>query len=300
MRLGTQVGLFNPRQGSDQPKDTIHMMEQCAAAGFLVQDIGFCDAIRPGKPDDLSRYDWERRIDAIGEAAARLGVEFSQAHLPYDDLFLYSKPRTAREIALFREMTRRGIIACGRLGVKWAVVHPFTDTIHAEYDNAVNLATNREFYAPYVEFAEKNGTGLAFENMAEFSLEKVKRRYCTAADELIELVDSFGSSAAGICWDFGHAHSVYRDQTAALRKIGARLKATHVQDNRADRDGHLIPFIGGNIKWEAIMPTLVEIGYTGDFIFETHRFTQNIPDALRASAGQFAYEMGQYCLSLAK
>lgn len=142
MRLGTQVGLFNPRQGSDQPKNTIHMMEQCVAAGFTVLDIGFCDAIRPGKPDDLSPYDWEHRIDDIGEAAARLGVEFSQAHLPYADLFLYSKPCEERTVALFREMTRRGVIACGRLGVKWAVVHPFTDTIHAEFDNEVNLATN--------------------------------------------------------------------------------------------------------------------------------------------------------------
>lgn len=300
MRLGTQVGLFNPRQGSDQPKDTIRMMEQCAAAGFFVQDIGFCDAIRPGKPDDLSRYDWERRIDEIGEAAARLGVEFSQAHLPYDDLFNYTKPRSEQELAFFREMTRRGIVACGRLGVKWAVVHPCTDTIRAEYDNTVNLETNRAFYGPYVEFAEKNGTGLAFENMAEFSVDKIKRRYCTAVDELIELVDSFGSPAAGICWDFGHAHSVYRDQAKALRKIGHRLKATHVQDNRGNLDGHLIPFIGGNIRWEEIMPALVEIGYTGDFIFETHRFTQNLPEALRASAGNFAREMGEYCLSLAK
>lgn len=300
MRLGTQVGLFNPRQGSDRPKDTIQMMEECAAAGFLVQDIGFCDAIRPGKPDDLSRYDWERRIDEIGEAAARLGVEFSQAHLPYDDLFNYAKPRTDREIAIFREMTRRGIVACGRLGVKWAVVHPFTDTLHAEYDNEVNLTTNRDFYGPYVEFAEKNATGLAFENMAEFNVDKIKRRYCTSADELIELVDSFASPAAGICWDFGHAHSVYRDQAKAIRKIGARLKATHVQDNVGDRDGHLIPFIGGNIRWETVMPALSEIGYTGDFVFETHRFTQNLPEALRASAGKFAHEMGEYCLGLAK
>ena len=121
-----------------------------------------------------------------------------------------------------------------------------------------------------------------------------------AVDELIELVDSFGSPAAGICWDFGHAHSVYRDQAKALRKIGHRLKATHVQDNRGNLDGHLIPFIGGNIRWEEIMPALVEIGYTGDFIFETHRFTQNLPEALRASAGNFAREMGEYCLSLAK
>lgn len=300
MRLGTQVGLFNPRQGSDQPKNTIHMMEQCVAAGFTVLDIGFCDAIRPGKPDDLSPYDWEHRIDDIGEAAARLGVEFSQAHLPYADLFLYSKPCEERTVALFREMTRRGVIACGRLGVKWAVVHPFTDTIHAEFDNEVNLATNREFYTPYVELAAKNGTGIAFENMAEFSLEKAKRRYCTTADELIALVDSFDNPAAGICWDFGHANSVYRDQTDALRRIGSRLKATHVQDNKGQVDGHLIPFVGGNVKWEAIMPVLREIGYAGDFIYETHRFTQNMPDALRPSAAKFAYEMGQYCLSLAK
>ncbi len=300
MRLGTQVGLYNPRPGSDRIKDTIDMMEQCAAAGFLVQDIGFCDAIRPGKPNDLARYDWEARIDEIGEAAARLGVEFSQAHLPYGDFFVAATPKTARETALFREMIRRGLVACSRLGVKWAVAHPLTDTIHAEYDPDVNLATNHDFWAPYVEFAAKLGTGIAFENMPESIGGKVKRRYGATISELIALVDSFDSPAAGVCWDFGHAQMVYRDQPRALRRLGDYLKATHVQDNKGDRDAHLIPFIGGNIAWEAIMPTLVEIGYAGDFIFETHRFTQNMPEELRASAGKFAYEMGQYCLSLAK
>lgn len=300
MRLGTQLGLFNPVEGSGKPKDTILMMEQCVEAGFRVLDIGFTDAIRPAKPDDLSPDDWERRIDVIGEAAAKLGVDFSQAHLPYGDLFNDKKPATEEEFALFREMTRRGIIACGRLGVKWAVAHPFTDLIHGEYDNAVNLNTNLAFYTPFAELAEQNGTGLALEVMAEFNIERVKRRYCATADELIELTDRFASPSVGICWDFGHAHSIHRDHCAALRKVGHRLKATHVQDCRGDRDAHLIPFIGGNIKWEQIMPTLVEIGYTGDFVLEAHRFTQNIPEALRSAAGKFAYAMGEYCLGLAK
>lgn len=300
MRLGTQLGLFNPVEGSGKQKNTILMMEQCVEAGFRVLDIGFCDAIRPAKPDDLSPDDWERRIDAIGEAAAKLGVEFSQAHLPYADLYNDQKNFTEEDFALFREMTRRGIIACGRLGVKWAVAHPFTDLIHGEYDNDINLTTNLEFYSPFAELAEQNNTGLALEIMAEFNIERVKRRYCATADELIELTDRFASPAVGICWDFGHAHSIHRDHCAALRKVGNRLKATHVQDCRGDRDAHLIPFIGGNIKWEQIMPTLVEIGYTGDFVLEAHRFTQNIPEALRPMAGKFAYAMGEYCLSLAK
>ena len=71
-----------------------------------------------------------------------------------------------------------------------------------------------------------------------------------------------------------------------------------MHDNRGERDSHLIPFVGGNIKWEQIMPVLREIGYEGDFILETHSFMASVPDALRPSAGRLMREFGEYCLSL--
>lgn len=301
MRLGTSTGLFSPRPDSQPQKLLLSQLEQCVEAGFRVIDVSFCNAVRPAKKDEIADPDWERYVDALGRRGEELGVDFSQCHLPYNpDLFMYGRQPDEDYVAMFRAMTERSIIAAGRLGVKWAVAHPLTDNVHAEWDNAVNRQTNLDFYAPFVELAEKHHVGIALENMAEFSLEKARRRYCCSPEELIDLVDAFASPSVGICWDFGHANSVLRDQPAALRRVGSRLKATHVQDNRTNVDSHLTPFIGGNMKWESIMPTLVEIGYAGDFVYEAHRFMQNMPDALRPAAAAFAYALGEYCLSLAK
>lgn len=300
MRLGTSVGLFSQSRGQIIPAPMVTRIEQCAAAGFSVIDLSFTNAIRPAKADPLAGSDWEAYIDEIGEAGARLGVDFSQAHLPYyGDLFSYDKRPDADFLDLFRKMTERSIIACGRLGVKWAVAHPFTDTLNAEWDNAVNLATNLEFYRPFAALAADCGTGLALENMAEFSIDRIRRRYCANTEELIALIDAFDApDTVGACWDFGHANSVMLDQPAALRRLGSRLKATHVQDNTPTADAHLIPFIAGNIAWEEIVPVLREIGYMGDFVLESHNFTAQMPDALRPAAARLAYEFGMYCMNL--
>jgi sugar phosphate isomerase/epimerase len=120
-----------------------------------------------------------------------------------------------------------------------------------------------------------------------------------SAEELCELVDAFGDEDVGVTWDFGHGRMMIANQSTALERIGSRLKATHVQDNKGT-DAHLIPFVGGDINWESIMPTLKKIGYDGTFMLEAGSFSANIPEALWEDAGRLAYEFGQYCLSLAE
>ena len=129
-------------------------------------------------------------------------------------------------------------------------------------------------------------------------METVRKKNKFLSEEQIAIIDALNDSAVGGCWDFGHAQMVYRDQVAALRKLGHRLKATHVQESNDTDDNHLIPFIRTNTPWERIMPLLKEIDYQGDFTYEIHGFFANIPDPLRISAGKFAYEVGQYLIGL--
>ena len=42
-----------------------------------------------------------------------------------------------------------------------------------------------------------------------------------------------------------------------------------------------------------------EIGYEGDFVYETHRYTQNMPDDLMPAALRFSVEVGNYVMALA-
>lgn len=299
MKLGTSTNLFARKRLGKTELPYAEQMQKCYDAGFRVLDICFCDAIRPGKEDDLAADDWEKRIASLADGAAKLGVTFTQSHAPFfGNFYIYGKQPTEEFKEMFFEMTRRAIIAGEMLGVKWMTVHPIDDNIHTEFERDVIKKTNLEFYTPWVELAKKHNVGVAIENMAEFDRAKIRRYYCSDTDDLCDLVDAFADSSVGITWDFGHAKMMIDDQCRQLRKIGKRLKATHVQDNNGSTDSHLIPFVGGNIKWEQIMPCLKEIGYEGDFVYECHSFMNEIPDALRPSAARLAYEFGMYCMDM--
>lgn len=299
MELGMMMNAFRFRRSdSKNVSSYIDQLRGCADAGFRVLDFNTTASARPSLSDELAGDDWEAVTDKLGGEAAKRGLRFSQSHAPYNaNLFLYGKQPDEEYFGLFREMCRRTVIAAGRLGVKWVVVHPQTDTVNTEYDNGIQLKTNVEFYSPLLEQAKRNGVGLAFENMAETSRDP-SRRYCADTDDLLELVSAFNDPSVGVCWDFGHGRIMLSDTPRQLRRLGSRLKATHVHDNRGERDSHLIPFVGGNIKWEAVMPTLREIGYSGDFILECHSFMQQIPDGLRPAAGRLAHEFGMHCMKL--
>lgn len=299
MELGVMTNAYRFDRGGKTCHSYIYQLTSLAEAGFRVADINTCASVR-ACGDELANDNWEAVVETLGNRAAELGVRFSQAHAPFNgNIFIRGKRPDEQYMQLYREMTRRAITAASRLGARWVVVHPLTDTVNTEFDNEIQCRTNHDFYAEYVELASRLGVGIAFENMSEpADKPDLRRRYGADVDDLFAILESFGDAPVGICWDFGHGRISYTDQPRQLRCIGSRLKATHVHDNRGERDSHLIPFVGGNIKWEQIMPVLREIGYEGDFILETHSFMASVPDALRPSAGRLMREFGEYCLSL--
>lgn len=299
MNLGTSINMFAYRRGEKRPRPFLDQLHDTVRVGFKTLDVDFYEAAHHKMiEDDLNCADWEAKIETLGNEAAKLGAVFTQSHAPFNkNLFLYGKQPDEAYMAQFDVLMRRAIVASGRLGVKWVVVHPMTDTVHAEYDVATDLATNLEFYKPYAEIAKKNGVGLAIENMAKAD-NIIRRVYCASPEELIDLVDAFGDDAVGACWDFGHAKMMLADQPRQLRALGKRLKATHVHDSNGKRDFHMVPFVGGNICWEKIMPCLKEIGYEGDFVLESHHFARQMPEALWESAGRLSYELGMHCMEM--
>lgn len=299
MNLGTSINMFAFGRGIKTPRPFVDQLRDTCRVGFRTLDIDFYEAAHRGMiKDDLNCDDWEEKIEAVGNEAAKLGAVFTQSHAPFNKkIFLWGKQPDEEYMAKFDVLMRRAIIASGRLGVKWVTVHPLTDTVHAEYDVDVDRATNLEFYKPYVELAKKHNVGIAIENMAK-SDNAIRRVYCASPEELADLIDAFGDPSVGACWDFGHAKMMLADQPRQLRMLGNRLKSTHVQDNNGKSDAHLIPFVGGNIAWESIMPCLKEIGYGGDFMLEAHNYTKQLPQELWMSAGKLAYEFGTYCMEM--
>lgn len=299
MRLSTSTNLFGYKRGKKEYTPTIECLHRSYDVGFRVMDMNFCPLIQG--LSEAAGDDWEQQIYAIRNEADRLGIEFSQSHLPiYPDFMpvpLANKPDSLQN---FAEITRRAVVGSGILGVKWAVAHLFANYKEDLNNPAADVKLNYEFYAPIFEQCKKAGIGIAFENLAGPREGLLKRKFSSTAEDLLKMVEAFHDESVGTCWDFGHGHRFYKDSARPLRLLGKHLKATHVDDNKSVVDSHMAPFIAGDLNWERLMPVLTEIGYEGDFTFEIHGMTDDLPDELRDECARICYKLGMYCIELAQ
>lgn len=264
-----------------------------AEAGYKVMDMNFSSYSRENLP--MTKSNWEDWVKEIYELTQKLGLDISQAHAHY-----YGTKKkgdlSEDEIDYHEELIRRSILGAGMMNIPWIVIHPDYIINDTWYSRKESIQLNLEKFKRYAELAKKCNVGIAIENMFEPS---TGRRYCTSAEELLELIDLLGGDPVfGICWDFGHANMVKLDQCQSLRDIGgSRLKALHVNDNHGLKDEHIAPYMG-TIQWAPIMSVLKEINYQGDFTYEIHNYTNGFPCGIHNAAMKFSYELGQYMLSL--
>ncbi len=225
-----------------------------ADAGFEVFDMSLDTSF-------YLREGWQQELDQRAELAARAGIPIGTMHLPYN----YPRSGTAEEWELFRKASFRAIDQTKRIGASCAAIHPRSYTT-SQYDAEAEYEAARAFLQPYCEYAQQQGVKLAIEIMrgAGRSAPAHLRRFGTEVDDLIRLADELGE---GVCWDTGHAHISMQDQYQSLRKIGSRLRLIHVNDNFAEDDIHLAPFLG-TVDWQGFVQGLKEIGYQGDMNLE--------------------------------
>ena len=291
MQLSTTINFFLYKDdGSYQAyrEDLQHY----AALGYKALDAIFCSATEPYSPLRTSGWmDWAKEMR---EEAERLGITFVQTHLPF---YNFCDPVTG-VIADTEEILEKAICCTKILGARWTVAHPGTDYGASMLE--VTRKKNIEYFSRRLELAEKNDIGICIENMADFPGQGFKRNYGGSVELLCELVDTLSEKFenVGVCWDFGHANLMYKDQTSCLRYVSNRLKVTHVHDNNGTYDEHRPPYMG-NVDWEKIMPVLKEIGYEGDFSFEVGRMGQHVPRYLSDSLWAHLLKVGEYLISLA-
>ncbi len=274
MRISTNTAscmVSRGKSGLIQDAEALALLKN---AGFDTVDLSFVFQAYP--EFILHGPDWEEKVEALGLAAQRLGVTFNQCHFPYIEM---RKPifRENGYAEMFAEATRRAYWAASILHIPCGVVHPQTYP-HLNHERRACLEENRRWLDPYIELGVKLGVATAIENMPPLLDKSYPMRYCMHYDDLIELVDSFQDPQnVGICWDTGHGNLARLDQARALRAVGSRLIALHINDNHGqDRDEHLLPYLGTN-DWDAILRTLIEIGYKGDLTYEVGMVSKLAP-----------------------
>ena len=157
------------------------------------------------------------------------------------------------------------------------VIHPGTVVDEdLRYRPDASLERNRAYLAPYVALGAKLGVRIALENGVCQPWDEdppVFRDVSPGFEELIALTDGFneeyGKEVCGICFDFGHAHLAHCDIPAAIRRVGRRLRVTHVHDNDGSGDMHR-PVGEGTIDWQSAVRALKEIGYDEELSLELY------------------------------
>lgn len=292
MRLSTSTNIYFNRPGGKKAaiEDSIRL---CAQSGYRVMDMNFHDCTTFRLP--FVTDGWETWLEGILDAAQEHQIEFSQAHASFYNFCDQNFP----EKDFLDKMILRSIDCSAALGVKWLVIHAGTD-FGSPTPVKDSREKNLEYFKPVVAYATERKVGIAIENLWDFNIAPL-RRYTTTAEELVELVDLLRAESdhVGICWDFEHADIMKQAQEPALKMIGSRLKATHVSDHTGPQNDHILPFHGGT-NWEAIMKTLKELDYQGDFTYEIHRYIDKLPEALVLPALSYSVEVGNYLLSLAE
>ncbi len=290
MELATSLNVFE-----DQSVPVERAIERCVAAGFRALDFNHCDYQEEllGKTWREEEA-WAKRIRAAADAA---GAHFVQIHGP-----MFDKLGQGEEHEALVALSQRAVQTAGILGAKWTVFEP--DVAPGPFD-AAHVRDLRERNAQFVRrllpTAEVAGVGIAVENLfdAAAAQRSARRDFGCTPDELCELVDGLAHPLVGICWDIGHAQIQRLDQERAIRSLGGRLKATHVQDNDGQSDQHLLPY-HGKVDWPAVMRGLAGAGYAGPFAYEVHRAIVPLPDPLRDAALRFAHELGLYLIEMAQ
>lgn len=283
MRLSTSSNIHQVFRDDNYFFDARDSIERCHAAGYRAIDVSFNSVSTGDRP--MAGPGWRDWIAAVRAQLRKHEMPATQAHA-----FFYGGrgALSAEEIARREGLIRRSIEAASLLGVPWIVVHP----VHGK--DAQGLAReqvrrmNVEYLRPYAAFAAECGIGIAIENMFSGNFH--------TADELLELIDDLESPAAGICWDTGHANLTQQDQPAAILRMGRRLKALHINDNRGKQDDHMVPYLG-DIRWPEIVAALRESGYEGDFTYEIQNTTKNVPLSLRDQLLRYTWEVGQELLN---
>ena len=131
------------------------------------------------------------------------------------------------------------------------------------------------------------------------SMRKIVRTAFPKADaeDLLELLDKLNADDIfGICWDTGHANLAQVNQPAAIQQIGSRLKALHINDNRGEKDDHLLPYLG-YVEWTPLLKSLADVNYQGDFTYEIHNFTGGMSPEIHQQGVEFSVLVARQMVS---
>ena len=257
------------------------LIEMQYEAGFRNLNFTFC-AIE----EELKQDNWEKCIDNRIELAKQKGIVFSSAHAPFHSKLILNDYKEDDNVEV-NELIKKSIILASKANIKWITMHlgAYLDK-NGNYDIENSIKYNIEFLKPFVEVAKKYNVGIAMETMTGIHYT------APSIEELIKITDIInnneGQEVVGVCYDCGHVRAGNGNQVESIKRLGHRLKSTHIHDNTGV-DEHLLPMYG-DINFRELMKALKQIDYKGDLSLEV-KYAANIIDDFGVETYKYALEI---------
>lgn len=233
------------------------IFEIASSVGFKYVNMGF------GSSDVFEKSDWEEKIYEIKQKLDKYGLKCSTTHAPYYDLLISAEISSEA----LDESQKRCVLATKMLGADIVAFHPRTHLTNGQ-SKEKSFKENVKAFTPLVEVAKKCNVKIGIENIPIFPDHLDIEFYSCYTEDQIKLIDFFGSENVCGVWDTGHANLMNYNQADAIKKLGTRIKATHIHNNHKEMDAHILPSLG-TIDWDGVMSAFKEIDYKGDFTSES-------------------------------
>jgi len=294
MKLATTTGDFF-RYGYNDEESIMAILE----AGFKYIDYSF--GYDYNNRTGLFGDDWQKFGDKLLDMSKKYGFKFVQAHAPMGRPLEFNEKHDQ-----FIADTKHSIEAAAYLGIPNIVVHSGYSDFMSREDT---FKENKKFYEEILIVADKCGINILTENF-----DKMCNRDCYWIDNAMdvkELVEYINHPRLKVCWDVGHGNLQNLPQHDALKLLGDKVYALHIQDNVGVTDDHMIPYFG-TLNFDSIMTGLKSIDYKGYFTFEadgsplaTWRRNKykgddrclEFPVEIRKKLESVLYDIGKYILT---
>lgn len=213
-------------------------------AAKIIKSAGFTKVLADSSTPEKMKDTAKAVLDA--------GLSFDQLHAPFHIINNMWLDKAESEDT-YRELTD-AVDCCAAFGAPTVVVHlssgPNPPTI---------TDIGRARYTSLVEYAEKKGITIAFEN----------QRFLF---NIAWAFDYFRDAAnVGFCWDVGH-QACATPNIEFMKLFGDRLVCTHLEDNNRvfNEDLHIIPF-DGKADFVLASKQIKEYNYKGCLTMEVFK-----------------------------
>ncbi len=279
MRLGCDISNLCNRFGDEK------VFQMFCESGFECIDYSF-NEIKP--LERLLDDDYCNKAEQLRTLLDRYGIVCNQTHAPFR--FEYGEKMDCAE-KHYRDIVR-AMEFSAILGAPRIIIHavtPPSDVDIYEY--------NKQYYRSFLPYCERFEIEIAVENIGRGHTDEEKRVGIWASpEEFCEFIHGLDSKWFCACVDLGHAAIMNCPPEEFIARMDAGLlKALHVHDTDYINDCHTVPYLQRQ-NWEAIMSSLVEYEYEGDFNLEILLYTERFPDELAGAALQFAEKVGHYLI----